>query len=105
MYVTSVFFVKSCAQTGYWQINAEISTGYSNVVKSGVTRGCNSIYVPRAALLTDFSYSYDYLFAPKLPAGVLAESVLPAHSNQQWAQKNPTLKHATSMSATWSIMI
>merc|ERR1711966_429266 len=56
----SVDFVTTCASSACWQIKAQLTTGYSDVVKAGVKRGFNSLYVPRAAVPGSFSYSYDY---------------------------------------------
>merc|ERR1711966_93944 len=59
----SVDFVTTCASSACWQIKAQLTTGYSDVVKPGVIRGFNSLYVPRAALPASFSYSYDYAYS------------------------------------------
>jgi hypothetical protein len=58
----SVDYVKACGSTSCWEIKAQLTTGYSDVVKPGVIRGFNSLYVPRAELPADFSYSYDYSY-------------------------------------------
>jgi hypothetical protein len=58
----SVDYVEDCASTGCWEIKAQLTTGYSDVVKPGVIRGFNSLYVPRAELPAGFSYSYDYSY-------------------------------------------
>jgi hypothetical protein len=58
--VTDVFFNTSCAQSGCWQITADLTTGYYNVVRAGVVRGFNSLYIPRAVASDQLSYDWTY---------------------------------------------